>query len=176
MSIIIGILSGLVVALILLIIMLPDRVQYVETITINSSIENVYDAIRYQEQLMEWSAWPKETESNCAVENTDGQVGAQTIYLNKKGKKFGYQEVTNLIENEQVDFFLKSFVSPFEDEMRLSFILKKQSATETMVFLWFDEKLKKPQFLIAYFGGIIKWVKSMHKKDLAYLKSFVESK
>ncbi|MEM1407700.1 MAG: hypothetical protein AAGG59_13055 [Bacteroidota bacterium] len=176
MIILIGILSGLLVALLLLIKMLPDKVQYIETVTIERPVRNVYDAIRYQEQLMEWSAWPKETKSDCAVENTDGQIGAQTVYLNKKGKKFGYQEITNLIENEQVDFYLKSFVAPFEKDVRLKFILREYPENETLVIMWFDEALRKPHFLIAYFGGILKWVHSMHLKDLAYLKQYVETR
>ncbi|MBV6647406.1 MAG: hypothetical protein KI790_18250 [Cyclobacteriaceae bacterium] len=175
MIVIIGILSGLLVALFLLIKMLPDKVQYIETVIIKKSARKIYDAIRYQEQLMQWSAWPKETKSDCIVENTDGQIGVQTVYLNKKGKKFGYQEITKLIENEQIDFYLKSFVAPFEKDVRLTFILREHSENETLVVMWFDEKLRKPHFLIAYFGGILKWVHRMHLKDLAYLKEYVEA-
>ena len=125
---------------------------------------------------MEWSAWPKETKSDCTVANVDGTIGAQTIYLNKKGKKFGYQEITGLQENSQVDFYLKSYIAPFEDDVRMTYILREEKPEVTRVILWFDEKLKKPHFLIAYFGGIIKWVHSMHLKDLAYLKNYVEAK
>ncbi|MEM9933857.1 MAG: hypothetical protein AAF824_09605, partial [Bacteroidota bacterium] len=59
--IILGIISGLVVAVILLILFLPKKVQYIETITVKAPISKVYDAIRFQQQLMEWSAWPPET-------------------------------------------------------------------------------------------------------------------
>ena len=173
-SILIGGFTGLVVALILLIWLLPKKVQYIETITIDAPISKVYDAIRYQEQLLEWSAWPTETNSLCEVKNNDGVVGAQTIYMNQKGKQFGYQEVTDLVENEKVSFYLKSFVAPFEENVEMDFILKKVADNRTEVSLWFDESLKKSAFLIAYFGGIIKWVHGMHLKDLAGLKKYVE--
>ncbi|MEM1327297.1 MAG: SRPBCC domain-containing protein [Bacteroidota bacterium] len=176
LSIILGIVAGCLVALALLIWKLPNKVQYIETITVKTPIETVYDAIRYQEQLMEWSAWPKETNSLCQVANEDGEVGAQTIYQNQKGKQFGYQEITELVNNEKVSFYLKSFVAPFEEDVRMDFILKKLSESETEVNLWFNEKLKKPAFLIAYFGNIINWVHQMHLKDLAGLKKYVESK
>ncbi len=176
LSAILGLVFGLVTALVLLIWKLPRKIQYIETITVKAPIAKVYDAIRYQEQLMEWSAWPEETNSLCEVKNTDGVLGAQTIYKNKKGKKFGYQEVTELVENEKVSFYLKSYVAPFEDEVRMDFILKSQSGSETEISLWFDEKLKKPAFLIAYFGGIIDWVHQMHLKDLAGLKKYVEAR
>ncbi len=173
-SIILGVISGLLVSIILLVWLLPHKVQYIETIVVNAPASKVYDAIRFQEKLMDWSAWPPETNSLCEVNNEDGVPGAQTIYMNQKGKKFGYQEVIGLVENEKVSFYLKSFVAPFEEDVRMDFILRELSQTETEVNLWFNETLKKPAFLIAYFGGIIKWVHSMHLKDLMRLKEYVE--
>ncbi|MEM8966655.1 MAG: hypothetical protein AAGE93_09575 [Bacteroidota bacterium] len=175
LTILLAVGGGIVVALLLLTIFLPNRIQYIETIIVQAPISKVYDAIRFQEQLMDWSAWPTETKSECLVKNTDGIIGAQTVY-SKNGKEFGYQEVTGLTENEQVDFYLKSYVAPFEDDVRLSFILKELPDKRTEVSLWFNELLKKPHFLIAYFGGIIKWVYRMHLKDLSGLKQYVETR
>lgn len=73
-------------ALVLLIILLPARVQYLKIITIEAPASLVYDALRYQSQLMDWSAWPKETNSDYYTAQTDGVVGARTIYA-KKGKR-----------------------------------------------------------------------------------------
>ncbi|MEM1318824.1 MAG: hypothetical protein AAGG75_01140 [Bacteroidota bacterium] len=174
--VILGIAAGLLTTLILLIWKLPNKVQYIETITIDAPIDKVYDAIRFQEQLMEWSAWPSETNSLCQVKHTDGQIGAQTIYQNQKGKQFGYQEITGLVENEKVSFYLKSYVAPFEEDVQLDFILKSIADSKTEVNLWFNERLKKPAFLIAYFGNIINWVHDMHLKDLAGLKAYVEGR
>ncbi|MGD1947274.1 MAG: SRPBCC domain-containing protein [Croceivirga sp.] len=112
-TILISVGIGLLTAVIILIIVLPKKVQYIENITVNTDIEKVYDAIRYQEQLMKWSAWPSETNSLCAVKNVDGQIGAQTIFMNKKGKQFGYQEITHLVPNEKVSFFIKSDVAQY---------------------------------------------------------------
>ncbi|MEM9548929.1 MAG: SRPBCC domain-containing protein [Bacteroidota bacterium] len=173
-AMLIGLFTGIFTALILLIWKLPSKVQYIESIEIDAPIQNVYDAIRYQEQLMQWSAWPKETKSLCRVENTDGEVGAQTIYLNSKGKKFGYQEITELLKNEKISFYLKSHVAPFEEEVKLDFLMHERTKTKTQVYLFFNEKLKKPAFLIAYFGNIINWVHKMHLKDLNGLKIYVE--
>ncbi|MEM9325824.1 MAG: hypothetical protein AAGA85_09215 [Bacteroidota bacterium] len=174
-TILIGLGLSLILTLSLLVYFLPKKVQYVESIIVDAPVNQVYDAIRYQKQLMEWSAWPKETKSTCKVQNEDGEIGAQTIYLNLKGKKFGYQEVTGLTENGKVSFYLKSFVAPFEEDVRMTFYFQEIDRNQTEVLLFFDETLKKPQFLIAYFGGIIKWVHDMHLKDLDYLKAYVES-
>jgi hypothetical protein len=166
---------GMVLAILLLILFLPDKVQYTEILTVKAPVSKVYDAIRFQEQLMAWSAWPIETNSQCFVKNTDGMVGAQTVYA-KNGKEFGYQEITHLTQNESVTFFLKSYVAPFEKDVRLSFVLKELPNDETEVRMWFSELLRKPHFLIAYIGGILKWVHAMHLKDLANLKKYVEQK
>jgi len=172
---IISLASGLILCLALLINFLPDKVRYVESVVINSDVKSAYDAIREQKQLMKWSAWPRETKSSCQVENEDGKIGAKMTYLNKKGRKFGYQEVIELEASHKVAFYLKSFVAPFEKDVRLTFYLREKAPELTEVSMWFDEELKKPHFLIAYFGGIIKWVHSMHLKDLANLKSYLEN-
>ena len=165
---------GISVAIIILLVVLPTKVQYIETIKVQASVAKVYDAVRFQEQLMSWSVWPTETKSQCDVKNTDGQLGAQTIYLSK-GKQFGYQEITNLVENEKVSFILKS-KAPFKQETKLHFLFKELRNNETEVTLWFDNKLKKPSLLLPYIFGIITWTHKMHLKDLAGLKKFVENK
>jgi uncharacterized protein YndB with AHSA1/START domain len=174
LTIIISAAIGLTLAILLLLKALPSKVQYIETIVVDAPISKVYDAIRFQEKLMQWSAWPTETKSQCAVKNTDGQIGAQTVYLSK-GKQFGYQEVTHLTENEKVSFILKS-KAPFEQETKLHFILKEVDNNRTEINLWFDNTLKKPSLLLPYLFGIIEWTHKMHLKDLSGLKLYVESK
>jgi hypothetical protein len=173
-TILISVTIGIFVAILILLVALPTKVQYIETINVQAPVSKVYDAVRFQEQLMAWSAWPTETKSQCEVKNTDGQVGAQTIYLSK-GKQFGYQEITALVDNEKVSFMLKS-KAPFEQETKLHFLLKSLDSNKTEVTLWFDNTLKKPSLLLPYIFGIIKWTHNMHLKDLAGLKMFVETK
>jgi hypothetical protein len=173
-TILLSLAIGLALTLILLIILLPNKVQYIETIVVKAPVSKVYDAIRFQEQLMAWSAWPTETKSQCAVKNTDGQIGAQTVYLSK-GKQFGYQEITHLTENEKVSFILKS-KAPFEQETKLHFLIKPKENNNSEVILWFDNTLKRPSLLLPHLFGIIKWTHNMHLKDLAGLKKYVEQK
>ena len=164
---------GIVIAILILLKVLPVKVQYIETINVEAPVSKVYDAIRFQQQLMAWSAWPTETKSQCAVKNTDGLVGAQTVYMSK-GNEFGYQEITHLAENEKVSFYLKS-KAPFEQDTRLHFLLKATDTNKTEVNLWFDNTLKKPSLLLPYIVGIIQWTHGMHLKDLAGLKKYVEN-
>lgn len=163
---------GILVALLILVFKLPTKVQYVEEIQVNAPVKKVYDAVRFQEQLMDWSAWPSETNSQCAVKNVDGQIGAQTVYL-QKGKQFGYQEVTELIENEKVSFYLTS-KAPFEQDTRMHFYLRPMNENQTNVSLYFDNTLKRPSHVFPHIFGIVNWTHKMHLKDLEGLKKYVE--
>ncbi|MEM0931408.1 MAG: hypothetical protein AAGJ12_03005 [Bacteroidota bacterium] len=171
-TVLIGAGMGFLIALFVLAIKLPTKIQYVEEIEVNASIKETYDAIRFQERLMKWSAWPSETNSQCAVKNVDGEIKAQTVFL-QKGKQFGYQEITDLIENEKVSFYLTS-KAPFEQDTHLHFFLKELDETNTHVMLYFDNLLKRPSHIFPHVFGIVKWTHGMHLKDLAGLKAFVE--
>ncbi|MEM8509648.1 MAG: SRPBCC domain-containing protein [Bacteroidota bacterium] len=171
-TLLLSIAIGLLIALLVLLFKLPTKIQYLEEILISAPIQKVYDAIRYQEQLMRWSAWPAETQSQCAVKNVDGQIGAQTVYL-QKGKQFGYQEVIDLVANEQVSFYLTS-KAPFEQDTRMHFYLKERHKGITKVSLYFDNTLKRPSHVFPHLFGIVNWTHRMHLKDLAGLKQFTE--
>jgi uncharacterized protein YndB with AHSA1/START domain len=93
------------VLILVLVILLPNVVRYSEKIVVNAPIEQVYDNIRLQERLMRWSAWPEATGSTCSLENTDGNVGARTVFFNK-GKRFGHQEIIDLKPNQKVSLTL----------------------------------------------------------------------
>jgi len=173
-TILLAIVAALFFCLLILNAKLPTKITYVEEITVKAPVSDVYDAVRFQEQLMKWSAWPSETKSQCAVKNVDGKPGAQTVYL-KNGKQFGYQEVTDLIKNEKVSFYLTS-KAPFEQDTRLHFYFRTNNQGSTNVLLYFDNTLKKPSHLFPHLFGIIKWTHNMHLKDLKGLKSYVEKR
>ncbi len=66
------------VAIAVVVFLTPKFVKYREEITIDAAVTQVYDHIRFQKDLMRWSAWPSETGSTCECQHKDGRVGAQT--------------------------------------------------------------------------------------------------
>ena len=58
-----AIIGCLTLLIILLSALSPRKLEYTETITVNAPVGDVYDDIRFQNRLMRWSAWPKETKS-----------------------------------------------------------------------------------------------------------------
>lgn len=165
-------LFGLVVGLVLALITTPRVVEYNESQTVNAPVTSVYDAIRFQSSLMQWSAWPSLTNSTCVVEQADGEVGAQTVFFDKKGRRFGYQEVTELEALRLVAFKLESKGPPHVPT--LSFHLVPIDERQTKVILEFKNDISPPFHVLLRIFGVVKWTREMHRKDLDGLKRFCE--
>ena len=173
--------SAIIGCLTLLIILLSDlsprKLEYTEHITVTAPVVDVYDDIRFQDRLMRWSAWPKETKSKCAVdtghtiEGEDGTVGTRTVFFSK-GKAMGFQEIQSLKPNHSVTFTLEGAGPPHFPTML--FKLEELSPEETKVVLAFTNRMPPPFNLIWNFAGISKWTRKMHVKDLEGLKAFSE--
>lgn len=169
-----GLAAALPIGVLLAAFLTPRVIEYVETITIDGKVRDVYDAIRFQERLMEWSAWPPETGSDCALEGTDGELGAQTVFMQKNGTRFGYQEVTALAEDQSVSFMLKSKGPP--QKPQLHFHLSPVGDGYTRVILHFHNEITPPFHLILRLAGIIRWTRQMHGNDLDGLKRYIEKR
>ncbi|MEM9027067.1 MAG: hypothetical protein AAGC70_01730 [Pseudomonadota bacterium] len=172
--VIVAVIVGLIVAAIAVVILTPRIVEYVETIVIDAPASRVHDAIRYQRDLMRWSAWPSETGSECSVEGTDGNIGAQTIFLDKKGNRFGYQEVTAIQDKAVVRFKLESKGPPHEPTVDI-YTVSMEKALTTVV-LHFRNDIAPPFHILLRLFGVVRWTREMHRKDLDGLKRFVEKR
>jgi hypothetical protein len=149
----------------------PTTVQYTETLVIETPARDLYDHTRLQARLMQWSAWPSETGSTCECENTDGEVGARTVFFSK-GQRFGYQEVTRLVDGQSVELSLFSKGPPQKPVLRFDFLPISPSQTE--VHLIFQNTLARPFNVILRLAGIVRWTRKMHLKDLQGLKRYSE--
>jgi uncharacterized protein YndB with AHSA1/START domain len=161
-----------VVLVLALVIFLPNAVRYSEKIIVNAPIEEVYDNIRLQERLMLWSAWPEATGSTCSLENTDGNIGARTVFFNK-GERFGHQEIIDLKPNQKVSLTLVNS-GPLKHTPYLDFDLRALSKTQTEVTLNFANTYQKPFQVPAKLLGIVKWTRALQIKDLEGLKTYSE--
>jgi len=172
-----AIIGCLTLIIILLSVLSPTKLEYQETIIINVPIGQVYDDIRFQDRLMRWSAWPKETKSKCAVdtghtiEGEDGTIGTRTVFFSK-GKAMGFQEIQSLKPNHSVSFTLEGAGPPHFPTM--VFTLEELDAGKTRVLLSFINRMPPPFNLIWNFAGTSKWTRKMHVKDLVGLKAFSE--
>ncbi|MEO0508438.1 MAG: hypothetical protein AAF065_01100 [Verrucomicrobiota bacterium] len=169
---IIGFVSGALIGLILLFVFTPRLVEYVETVSIKGNSTQIYDAIRFQESLMQWSSWPSETQSTCYVEAKDGELGATTVFVDKKGNRFGHQEMVKIEPDVHVSFRLESKGPPHRPN--LDFYITEGSKGMCTVVMSFRNHISAPFHVFLRVFGIIRWTRAMHLKDLDGLKRFVE--
>ena len=163
---------GTVASLLLAVLLTPRVVEYVEVVEINGQPERIYNAIRYQSQLMKWSAWPSETGSSCQVAGEDGAVGAQILFFDKKGRQFGHQSVEHLAANSWVEFSLMSKGPPHLP--RVVFYIVPSGSDRGLVLLHFRNDILPPFHLLLRLFGVVRWTRQMHQKDLDGLKRYVE--
>ncbi|MEM6432307.1 MAG: SRPBCC domain-containing protein [Cyanobacteria bacterium P01_D01_bin.115] len=162
----------LTVVLLALVIFLPNVVRYSERIIVDAPIEQVYDNIRLQEDLMQWSAWPEATGSTCSLENIDGTVGARTVFFSQD-KRFGHQEIIDLEPHNKVSMTLVND-GPLKHTPYLDFDLRTISDSQTEVTLQFVNTYQRPFQVPAKLLGIVKWTRELQIKDLEGLKTYSE--
>jgi uncharacterized protein YndB with AHSA1/START domain len=162
----------LAVLMLALVNFMPNIVRYSEKIAVDAPIEQVYDNIRLQERLMQWSAWPEATGSTCSLENTDGEVGARTVFFNQ-GKRFGHQEIIDLKTNQKVSMTLVNS-GPLKHTPYLDFDLHPISESKTEVRLNFVNTYHRPFQVPAKLFGIVKWTRALQIKDIEGLKKYSE--
>lgn len=168
----IAILTGGAFGLVVALILTPRIVEYVETTTIDAPAAQVYDSIRRQRDVMRWSAWPSETGARCDVVGEDGVVGAQIVYLDKKGRRFGAQTVIDLAPQRRIAFTLESKGPPHKPAMRFHLIAVAPDRTD--VVMHFRNAIAPPFHVALRVAGVVRWTRAMHRKDLDGLKRFVE--
>ena len=166
-----GLLLVLVAVFFVAVTLMPTHIRYRESILVSAPIQSVYDNVRYQEDLMRWSAWPSTTNSTCSVAGLDGEKGAQTVFFSK-GKRFGHQEIIDLAENKSVTFTLESKGPP--QKPVLNFLFEQVSNKQTKVTIDFSNQLSRPFNVLLRLFGIVRWTRQMHRKDLQGLKRFCE--
>ena len=151
---------------------IPCRVHYTEEAMIDAPVSAVYDHIRLQKRLMRWSAWPSETGSTCACEGIDGEIGARNVFFDKKGQRFGHQQIIGLEPGRRVELSVKSKGPP--QRAVVAFELEPASDTRTRVVLRFTNEIARPFNVILRLAGIVRWTRAMHVKDLDGLKRYAE--
>lgn len=75
------------------------QIHITKRVTINSSLENTFNMVKYLSNFPKWSPFLKQDPTQkYQVKGTDGEVGAQYHWEGNNGKDLGYQEIAK-IEN-----------------------------------------------------------------------------
>jgi hypothetical protein len=74
-------------------------IQIEKNVTIKSSIQEVFDMIKYLNNFPKWSPFlVQDPTQKYEVKGTDGTVGAQYHWVGNNGKDLGYQEIVKIDE------------------------------------------------------------------------------
>lgn len=78
-------------------------IQITKSITINNSIEEVFDKVKYLNNFPKWSPFlAQDPSQKYNVTGTDGMVGAKYHWEGNNGKDIGFQEIVSIKENELI--------------------------------------------------------------------------
>jgi len=77
-----------------------QTIQIKKSVTINGTMEEVFDMVKYLNNFPKWSPFLKQDPAQkYEVKGTDGTVGAQYHWNGNKGKDLGYQEIVKIEAN-----------------------------------------------------------------------------
>lgn len=78
-----------------------QTIQIKKTVTINGTMEEVFDMVKYLKNFPKWSPFLEQDPSQkYEVKGVDGTVGAQYHWDGNKGKDLGYQEIVTIKPNK----------------------------------------------------------------------------
>ncbi len=78
-------------------------IQIVKTVTINGSMSEVFDMVKYLNNFPKWSPFlAQDPSQKYEVKGIDGTVGAQFHWDGNKGKDLGYQEITKIEDQKYI--------------------------------------------------------------------------
>jgi uncharacterized protein YndB with AHSA1/START domain len=146
-----------------------------ESIDVADAPEKVFEAIRDQNILMEWSAWPEATGYTCAVEGDGRSVGSEIVFRSRDGVEQGRQRIT-AVEAATVRNKMRNrgprgaWIEPTVD-----FTVESQG-DGTIVHLDFEVIPPVPRLLRPIADRYLRrTVRPLHIEDLRRLKALVET-
>jgi len=78
-------------------------IQITKSITINNSIEEVFDMVLYLDNFPKWSPFlAQDPNQKYKVTGIDGTIGAKYHWEGNKGKDIGLQEIVSITENKSI--------------------------------------------------------------------------
>lgn len=171
---ILGILCGLVFAILILHLIAPKKFDISRTIVINRPKHIVFEELKSLKRQNEWSPWARR-DPNMEERFTgmDGQVGATNYWKGNKQVGEGEQEITKIVEGERVESELR-FLKPFKSTSKAYLITEEVGPDSTRVQWGFVGKNKFPMSIFSLFMNMDKVMGKDFEEGLGRLKEQLE--
>lgn len=174
MNTLLYILLALVLVLIVLALIAPKSYAVSRKISIDKSLSEVYNYLRFLKNHDDWSPWQeRDPDMNKNFSGTDGEVGFISAWESEhKQVGSGEQEIVGLDENKEIRTHLR-FLKPFKSESD-AFIRLAAKGNGTEVVWGFSGKNKFPMSIFMLFMNMEKSVGPDFEQGLAKLKKVLE--
>jgi len=174
--IILAVIGGLIALVLLLAVIAPKGYSIFREITINRSVKEVFEYIRFLKNQEVFSKWVMtDPDKKTELRGTDGNVGVIYAWNGNKQAGEGEQEITNIKENDRIDIVVR-FVRPFEGLAHTPFVVKELSPDQTQVTWGMTSSMKFPMNAMLLFVKMEKLLANDLDISLANLKKILETK
>ena len=148
-------------------------IQIKKSITINKTMEEVFDMVKYLNNFPKWSPFlAQDPNQKFEVKGTDGAVGAQYHWNGNKGKDLGYQEIVKIEPNEFIG--MKCYIEkPFKAQPTFEYSFERTS-NGIKVTQDFEVKSGMVDAFFMWLFGAKKGMEETNKQGMELLKKAVE--
>lgn len=174
MDTILYILAGIVVLTFILAMIAPKGYDVYRKITVQKSVPEVFEYLKYLKNQDNWSPWGKK-DPNMKKEfvGSDGEIGATSKWEGNKDVGSGEQEIKRIVENEVIESELR-FLKPWKSRSDAYLRVKEVGVGETEITWGFSGKNKFPMSIMMLFMNMDKAVGKDFEEGLASLKDILE--
>jgi hypothetical protein len=174
MDTVLYILAGIVVLIFILALIAPKSYDVNRKITVQKSVPEVFEYLKYLKNQDNWSPWGKrDPKMKKEFVGSDGEIGATSKWEGNKDVGSGEQEITRIVENEVIESELR-FLKPWKSQSDAYLRVKEAGAGETEVTWGFNGKNKFPMSIMMLFMNMDKAVGKDFEEGLASLKEILE--
>lgn len=173
---IIGITSGVLVALVAALSFIADKNISITTRQhINSNKQEVFDQIRFMKNYPNWSPFRQQDPRQIyTVTGNDGEVGATFHWEGVKEESKGFQRVVVLEGTDKIKIEC-NITAPFEAHPAFDYtLIEKENGVE--VVQDFLVEMPFPSNIFGMLFGVKKHMAQTNKQGLELLKDFIENK
>jgi len=174
MDTVLYILAGIVVLVFILAMIAPKGYDVNRTITVQKSVPEVFEYLKYLKNQDNWSPWGKR-DPNMKKEfvGSDGEIGATSKWEGNKDVGSGEQEIKRIVENEVIESELR-FLKPWKSQSDAYLRVNDAGAGETEITWGFSGKNKFPMSIMMLFMNMDKAVGKDFEEGLVSLKDILE--
>lgn len=165
----------IVVVILIIPLFISKEMNYEKSVSINASIDKVWDNVSSLTVLDQWSPWnSKDPDMERSLTGVDGEVGARQSWVSdKKDVGEGSQTIVGVDKPNKLSTKLE-FIKPFKSQAD-AYVKLKESGTVTTATWGFESQMPYPMNIMKLFMNFEKNMDKDFGAGLEKLKSICES-